>query len=149
MKSFSLGKIKRTLLIGQIYKKLIHWIVIRKYFNTFYMYKEFIPDKNFCRIDSERQHDKIPHHIQFFLRRASRSQDTLPCDDAACAASLPKYKSVGNQSAVTPAERLLFYDGLPSAPQVDKTIIFGFGDTHRSEERRVGKECRSRWSPYH
>ena len=23
------------------------------------------------------------------------------------------------------------------------------GDTTRSEERRVGKECRSRWSPYH
>ena len=23
------------------------------------------------------------------------------------------------------------------------------GDAHRSEERRVGKECRSRWSPYH
>ena len=22
-------------------------------------------------------------------------------------------------------------------------------DQHRSEERRVGKECRSRWSPYH
>ena len=22
-------------------------------------------------------------------------------------------------------------------------------DTRRSEERRVGKECRSRWSPYH
>ena len=22
-------------------------------------------------------------------------------------------------------------------------------DTDRSEERRVGKECRSRWSPYH
>src|ERR1035441_4363308 len=21
--------------------------------------------------------------------------------------------------------------------------------THRSEERRVGKECRSRWAPYH
>ena len=25
-------------------------------------------------------------------------------------------------------------------------LAFGF---HRSEERRVGKECRSRWSPYH
>ena len=29
----------------------------------------------------------------------------------------------------------------------------GLGGTstrgHRSEERRVGKECRSRWSPYH
>src|SRR2546422_10228544 len=23
------------------------------------------------------------------------------------------------------------------------------GDSGRSEERRVGKECRSRWSPYH
>src|SRR5699024_11468583 len=23
------------------------------------------------------------------------------------------------------------------------------GDNTRSEERRVGKECRSRWSPYH
>ena len=23
------------------------------------------------------------------------------------------------------------------------------GDLTRSEERRVGKECRSRWSPYH
>src|SRR2546430_17672157 len=22
-------------------------------------------------------------------------------------------------------------------------------EAHRSEERRVGKECRSRWSPYH
>src|SRR2546430_4974120 len=26
--------------------------------------------------------------------------------------------------------------------------LFG-GDLLRSEERRVGKECRSRWSPYH
>ena len=25
----------------------------------------------------------------------------------------------------------------------------GWGDIDRSEERRVGKECRSRWSPYH
>ena len=25
----------------------------------------------------------------------------------------------------------------------------GFINTNRSEERRVGKECRSRWSPYH
>ena len=25
----------------------------------------------------------------------------------------------------------------------------GRGETTRSEERRVGKECRSRWSPYH
>ena len=27
--------------------------------------------------------------------------------------------------------------------------IKGYGAGERSEERRVGKECRSRWSPYH
>ena len=28
--------------------------------------------------------------------------------------------------------------------------LYRFSGTHlRSEERRVGKECRSRWSPYH
>ena len=31
-----------------------------------------------------------------------------------------------------------------------KIFIQGmFGNKYRSEERRVGKECRSRWSPYH
>ena len=28
-------------------------------------------------------------------------------------------------------------------------VILHTNDVHRSEERRVGKECRSRWSPYH
>ena len=28
-------------------------------------------------------------------------------------------------------------------------LIYEYGDERRSEERRVGKECRSRWSPYH
>ena len=33
-----------------------------------------------------------------------------------------------------------------------KVVIFAGGTSNtltRSEERRVGKECRSRWSPYH
>ena len=29
------------------------------------------------------------------------------------------------------------------------TPNFEAGQYYRSEERRVGKECRSRWSPYH
>ena len=29
------------------------------------------------------------------------------------------------------------------------TLLSGEYDKARSEERRVGKECRSRWSPYH
>src|SRR2546428_12231470 len=32
-----------------------------------------------------------------------------------------------------------------TAPGVIVTLLLG----ERSEERRVGKECRSRWSPYH
>ena len=32
---------------------------------------------------------------------------------------------------------------------VQKTIDEGKVQEERSEERRVGKECRSRWSPYH
>ena len=35
-------------------------------------------------------------------------------------------------------------------PLVDEPALFGrIAATNRSEERRVGKECRSRWSPYH
>ena len=35
---------------------------------------------------------------------------------------------------------------LSSSPWENPTALV---DTTRSEERRVGKECRSRWSPYH
>src|SRR5260370_42561488 len=41
-----------------------------------------------------------------------------------------------------------------SISEQKKAVVFIFGTIHplnpdRSEERRVGKECRSRWSPYH
>ena len=32
---------------------------------------------------------------------------------------------------------------------VDNAAIAELNNQYRSEERRVGKECRSRWSPYH
>ena len=31
----------------------------------------------------------------------------------------------------------------------DHDLKLSDGEFYRSEERRVGKECRSRWSPYH
>ena len=44
----------------------------------------------------------------------------------------------------TTTERILFYTGKSyKLGNIDE------GTTVRSEERRVGKECRSRWSPYH
>ena len=38
----------------------------------------------------------------------------------------------------------LFKGGLMNPQRIGNSIA-----TARSEERRVGKECRSRWSPYH
>src|SRR3712207_9483067 len=38
---------------------------------------------------------------------------------------------------------------LPYAMVLAFIGVFGGGLAFRSEERRVGKECRSRWSPYH
>ena len=39
------------------------------------------------------------------------------------------------------------------AAELKKGIVLGLENMRelmrRSEERRVGKECRSRWSPYH
>src|SRR3712207_6880340 len=40
--------------------------------------------------------------------------------------------------------------GTEDRASVDETDIVNKNcETSRSEERRVGKECRSRWSPYH
>ena len=36
-----------------------------------------------------------------------------------------------------------------SNPGIGLTQLFVYSKQMRSEERRVGKECRSRWSPYH
>src|SRR2546426_8425218 len=44
---------------------------------------------------------------------------------------------------------------LPGRPSMGSWVTYGLGTENqnlpgfRSEERRVGKECRSRWSPYH
>ena len=43
------------------------------------------------------------------------------------------------------------YDTVCKDQEVGTVIWVGDGiaTVYRSEERRVGKECRSRWSPYH
>ena len=41
-----------------------------------------------------------------------------------------------------------FLKGFPADTEVEQVNLYK-KDIKRSEERRVGKECRSRWSPYH
>ena len=48
---------------------------------------------------------------------------------------------------ITNSEKLTF-QGL-EIDQLQRSVIKDGKVVERSEERRVGKECRSRWSPYH
>ena len=58
------------------------------------------------------------------------------------------YKVFTGNSHNELAEEIALIMGKP----LGKATVTKFSDgeiTTRSEERRVGKECRSRWSPYH
>ena len=49
-----------------------------------------------------------------------------------------------------PTEMKLIYDVKSKSLKADYRYDLVYtNDRSRSEERRVGKECRSRWSPYH
>ena len=65
------------------------------------------------------------------LRKATKSKTIFPTDECYAIG----YDTPNNY-------RKRFYKG--ELPRKDT-----FGKRERSEERRVGKECRSRWSPYH
>ena len=52
------------------------------------------------------------------------------------------WSDYGYQVAATAKNGL---EGLEKLEHIKPDLIL----TDRSEERRVGKECRSRWSPYH
>ena len=51
-----------------------------------------------------------------------------------------EYETTPTSKAKEFAEGILYRFGTPCSVKVSED---------RSEERRVGKECRSRWSPYH
>jgi len=44
---------------------------------------------------------------------------------------------------------LFLADSITRFAEAHREIAVAAGESPRSEERRVGKECRSRWSPYH
>ena len=57
---------------------------------------------------------------------------------------------VWRQAGPTAAGRLETYNLPDVSPESSFLEMFDeLNETLRSEERRVGKECRSRWSPYH
>ena len=50
---------------------------------------------------------------------------------------------------IQPSAGQVLFHGVPLKQITPKIGMVFQEDTLRSEERRVGKECRSRWSPYH
>src|SRR3989449_2126320 len=62
--------------------------------------------------------------------------------------SVCPYCSVGCATLVHTVEgKIVNIEGDPRSPHSEGTLCPK--GAARSEERRVGKECRSRWSPYH
>ena len=52
-----------------------------------------------------------------------------------------KYDKDGNEIQPSDRKGAIYIDNIQ--------FVYGANTDDRSEERRVGKECRSRWSPYH
>ena len=83
------------------------------------------------------------------MRECSAARPAGQDADAGMATPPPAYAELHCLSDFT------FLRGASSAAQLfERARACGYQalaitDTTRSEERRVGKECRSRWSPYH
>ena len=60
-------------------------------------------------------------------------------------ASVQVYEETSGLGPGAPVEST----GMPLSVELGPGLISSIYDGIRSEERRVGKECRSRWSPYH
>src|SRR2546422_9560387 len=93
----------------------------------------------------ERLHPGIRLLRQLHHRRAPHLPVWPQADgdaDGAVDGELGDENGPGHEPALTVATQIEAVEVLVRRPA-------GLPLDHRSEERRVGKECRSRWSPYH
>src|SRR2546430_760408 len=84
--------------------------------------------------------------VDAFIGTSQINDITQVCDERVNTRQLPVI-TLGNQSAT-----YLYDESTPrvlATPGYSAYIKIAEGCDRRSEERRVGKECRSRWSPYH
>src|SRR5262245_66482587 len=80
----------------------------------------------------------------FFSSRRRHTRCLSDWSSDVCSSDLPRAREHRRQATdhvLAPAVR---FDLQPEAPEVARVDAMD-----RSEERRVGKECRSGWSPYH
>src|SRR5256885_7348342 len=109
---------------------------------------------------SDRFFELILDDVCFFFFSSRRRHTRLQGDWSSdvCSSDLFATSRLGIALALE-AMRMI-EEGVASAEEIDRAIELGYGHPMgplkltdhvglRSEERRVGKECRSRWSPYH
>src|SRR5260370_23855710 len=75
----------------------------------------------------------------------------LPIFNAADLSRLPTYEVIFINDGSRDKSAALLAQQFRARPDTTRVILLNgnYGQHMRSEERRVGKECRSRWSPYH
>src|SRR5256885_16313058 len=83
-----------------------------------------------------------------FNRDASGTLTPLPKPCVDTGMGLERVAAV-LQGVISNYDTDLFMPLIRRAEQLTHSHYGSFEETSRSEERRVGKECRSRWSPYH
>src|SRR2546425_3647265 len=93
----------------------------------------------------------------FFFQAEDGIRDKLVTGVQTCALPISyilegalKFAIDGKEIVVRAGEVLCIPSMMPhEAWALEDTVDLDVFDPPRSEERRVGKECRSRWSPYH
>src|SRR5258707_8337317 len=92
----------------------------------------------------------MPSSVFFFFQAEDGIRDIGVTGVQTCA--LPILKRHKNVVAIFGRESRAFIKRQPQRGAMCLHLYFGGNHVFaavRSEERRVGKECRSRWSPYH
>jgi len=112
---------------------------------------------------------KVVRHRDFFILQKDQGISVIELILAEYDEGLIVFNNVSEQSSSfnfvfssTPDAVVLTVDPAPAISSEDPTTTFNTDNVNafgisftsaslyiRSEERRVGKECRSRWSPYH
>ena len=74
---------------------------------------------------------------------------TEPCISEMCAGLGYDFLWIDTEHTAIDYQVLLYHLMGAKAGGTDTLVRIPWNNQVRSEERRVGKECRSRWSPYH
>ena len=104
-------------------------------------------------VQLRRRADLIPNLIEavkgYAAHESSVFEKVTEARAASISASTPAQASAAENQIQTALKSLFAVSEAYPQLQANQNFLQLQGELVRSEERRVGKECRSRWSPYH